>query len=221
MAPPKATVAVFPRGEASAGPGSPSEGGRLQAGLSGPRAVVSACPPPPPPSHQGQEGVWPEVMLAEGPERTDRPGQRVGGAPSAGPPGLACPPPSWRHLLGSSWGPGMEQRHVRPPGGGLGLGAGWGGWGERGAARRGGSRTEHHGPCGGPHSEEGGSEPRGSLAEETRGRVWGGRAAKLGGAGGIPSDLPQGSGGLRGLTDVGKHFAARLVQSQSPENKGS
>ena len=174
-------------------------------------------------SHQGQEGVWPEVMLAEGPERTDLPGPRVGGAPSAGPPGLARPPPSWRHLLCTSWGPGIEQRHVPPPGGGLGLGAGWGVGRERCPQAGGGgcSPTEHHGPCGGPHSEEGGSEPRGSLVEETSGRVWGGRAAKLGGAGGIPSDLPQGSGGLRGLTDVGKHFAARLVQSQSPENKGS
>lgn len=28
-------------------------------------------------------------------------------------------------------------------------------------------------------------------------------------------------GGLRGLTDVDKHFVAHLVQSQGPENKGS
>lgn len=59
----------------------------------------------------------------------------------------------------------------------------------------------------------------------SRGPDWqrdlGGAGRRVGGTGGIPLDLPQGSGGSQGLTDVGKHFAARLVQSQGPEVKGS
>lgn len=125
-------------------------------------------------------------------------------------------PPSWGHLLYTSPGGGIELRPVPPA-----LGAQ-----SRVEAFQqavGGLPDGVPGLCSGPFpcSEEEGSEPRGSLAEETGRGIWGGRAAELGGTGGIPSDLPQGSGRPQGADDVGKHFAARLVQSQGPEHKGS